>query len=231
MTEPAPTVSGTAANTPGAVLFDVDGTLVDTVYQHVIAWWEAFGEAGHAVSCFDIHRAIGRGSDDLVESLLGEPDERVTEGHTKKWGELRERTTAFHRVPELLRACAERGLRVVLCTSGEEADLDFFVRAIGGDGPVHAIVSSEDVEQAKPDPEIVVKAVDAAGVPADRCVMVGDTVYDIRAASSAGVRSVGVLCGGIGEVELRAAGAAAVYGNPSELLDHLEAWAPHSDSR
>lgn len=226
MTEPAPV----AADTPGAVLLDVDGTLVDTVYQHVVAWWEAFAEGGHAVSCFDIHRAIGRGSADLVRSLLGEVDEAttsaLTEAHSAKWGRLRERTTAFHQVPELLRACTGRGLRVVLCTSGEEADLGFFLRAIGGDGPVHAIVSSADVEQSKPDPEIVRKAVEAAGVPAARCVMVGDTVYDMRAAKAAGVPGIGVMCGGIGRQELVDAGATAVHGNPSELLAALDDWAP-----
>jgi HAD superfamily hydrolase (TIGR01549 family) len=208
------------------VLFDVDGTLIDTVYQHVFAWWEAFAEAGHAVSCFDIHRAIGRGSDDLVESLIGRSDDALTEAHSAKWGDLRERTTAFHQVPELLRHCVDKGLRVVLCTSGEGADLDFFVKAIGGDEPVHAVVSSEDVEQSKPSPEIVEKAVEASGLPAERCVMIGDTVYDIRAAAGAGVRGIGVLCGGIGETELREAGAESVYGNPAELLESFDEWAP-----
>jgi HAD superfamily hydrolase (TIGR01549 family) len=224
MTEPAPS----RPNTPGAVLFDVDGTLVDTVYHHVLAWWEAFTEAGHAVSGYDIHHAIGRGSSDLVETLIGSPDDDLTEVHSKKWGELRERTTAFHQVPELLRACRDRGMHVVLCTSGEGPDLDFFVDAIGGEEPIHAIVSSEDVEQSKPSPEIVQKAVEAAGVPADRCVMVGDTIFDVQAAVAAGVRAIGVLCGGISEAELRAAGAAEVYGNPSELLDALDRWLPAS---
>jgi phosphoglycolate phosphatase-like HAD superfamily hydrolase len=222
MTEPAPST----ADAPGAVLFDVDGTLVDTVYQHVMAWWEAFTEAGHAVSAYDIHHAIGRGSEDLVESLLGRGDDAVVEGHRRKWGDVRERTSAFHRVPELLRHCADRGLRVVLCTSGEAPDLDFFVKAIGGDGPVHAIVSSEDVEQSKPSPEIVDKAVGAAGVPAARCVMVGDTAYDMQAAVRAGVRGIGVRCGGICESELRDAGASEVYGNPADLFDAFEDWAP-----
>ncbi|MDX6197620.1 MAG: hypothetical protein QOJ79_771 [Actinomycetota bacterium] len=226
MTEPAPTVQRAAADPPAAILFDVDGTLVDTVYQHVMAWWEAFAEAGYAVSGYDIHRAIGRGSEDLVDSLLGHPDEKVVDRHSEKWGAVRERTTAFHQVPELLRHCADRGLRVVLCTSGEAPDLEFFVKAIGGDDPVHAIVSSEDVEQSKPSPEIVEKAVEAAGVPAARCVMVGDTAYDMRAAAGAGVRAIGVLCGGISAAELRDAGAGAVYGNPSELLAAFDDWSP-----
>ncbi|MCA1713388.1 MAG: HAD family hydrolase [Actinobacteria bacterium] len=218
MTEPAPST----AATPEAVLFDVDGTLLDTVYQHVIAWWEAFAEAGHTVSGFDIHRAIGRGSDDLVESLIGRTDDALVEAHSQKWAQLRERTTAFHQVPELLRHCRDRGLKVVLCTSGAADDLEFFVRAIGGDEPVHAVVSSEDVAQSKPSPEIVQKAVEAAGVRPDQAVMVGDTVYDIRAAAAAGVRCIGVMCGGIGEQELLDAGAAAVYGNPSELLSDFD---------
>jgi phosphoglycolate phosphatase-like HAD superfamily hydrolase len=222
MTEPAPS----AADTPGAVLFDVDGTLVDTVYQHVMAWWEAFAGAGHAVSGYDIHRAIGRGSDDLVASLLGTPDDALTDAHARHWGDVRDRTTAFHQVPELLRRCTDRGLRVVLCTSGEGPDLDFFLDAIGGDGPVHAVVSSEDVERSKPSPEIVQKAVEAAGVPAACCVLVGDTVYDAQAAVAAGVTAVGVLCGGISEAELRAGGATSVYANPAELLASFDDWAP-----
>jgi phosphoglycolate phosphatase-like HAD superfamily hydrolase len=214
MTQPAP--SGPTA--PEAVLLDVDGTLVDSVYQHVIAWWEAFESAGHQVSGFDIHRAIGRGSEDLVATLLGHPDDAVVEGHSRHWGRLRDRCHAFHDVPELLRHCRDRGLKVVLCTSGEGADLDFFVEAIGGDEPVHAIVSAQDVGPSKPAPDIVRKALEAAGVAADRAVMVGDTVYDVRAAAAAGVRCIGVTCGGIGAAELREAGAVAVYGNPAELL-------------
>jgi len=218
MTQPAPS----AAGAPEAVLFDVDGTLVDSVYQHVIAWWEAFEQAGHEVSGFDIHRAIGRGSEDLVESLLGEADDAVVEGHSRNWARLRERCHAFHDVPELLRHCRAAGLKVVLCTSGEGADLDFFVKAIGGDEPVHAIVSAQDVGASKPAPDIVQKALEAAGVGSERAVMVGDTVYDVAAAKAAGVACIGVMCGGIGEAELRDAGAVAVYGNPAELLSSYD---------
>lgn len=212
--------------TPGAVLFDVDGTLVDSVYQHVQAWWEAFRAAGHSVPCAAIHRTVGRGSADLVETLLGRPDEAVVAGHAERWGRVRERTAAFPRVPELLAACAGRGLAVVLCTSGEEADVEFFVRAIGGDGPLRAVVSAADVDRSKPDPQIVQRAVEAAGAPPQRCVLVGDTVYDVQAALAAGVRPVAVQCGGIGTDELRAAGATAVLGDPAELLDALPQWAP-----
>src|SRR5688500_7426429 len=88
MTQPAPTSSGDQER-PRALVLDVDGTLLDTVYLHVIAWWEAFRDAGHQVSGFDIHRAIGRGSDDLVETLIGEADESLVEAHAEKWAPLR----------------------------------------------------------------------------------------------------------------------------------------------
>lgn len=208
--------------TPSALVLDVDGTLLDTVYLHVLAWWQAFEEQGHRVSCVDLHRAIGRGSEDLVQTLLGRADDAVVEGHTRHWEPLRERCHRFHAVPELVRTCVDRGLRVVLATSGSEDDTRAFREKIGCDDVVHAVVSSGDVENAKPAPDIVLAALEAAGVGPDRAVMVGDTVYDVRAAAAAGVRCVGVLAGGIGEQELRDAGAAAVYGNVAELLDGLD---------
>jgi len=218
MTQPAPGV-----NAPRALVLDVDGTLLDTVYLHVIAWWEAFQECGHDVSGVDLHRAIGRGSDDLVETLLGRPDARVVEGHARNWAPLRDRCRPFHAVPELIRTCAGRGLQVVYCTSGDAADVQDFRAKIGCDDVVAAVVSSSDVERSKPAPDIVVAALEAVGVAPQDAVMVGDTVYDVRAAGAAGVACIGVLCGGIGELELEEAGAAAVYGNPAQLLQDLDA--------
>jgi phosphoglycolate phosphatase-like HAD superfamily hydrolase len=211
-----------APSAPAALLLDVDGTLLDTVYLHVLAWWEAFEEQGHEVSCFDIHRAIGMGSSALVEALLGRPDDAVVEGHSRNWAPLRDRARPFHQVPELIREAAARGLRVVYATSGSEEDTKAFRDRLGCDDVVHAVVSSGDVENAKPAPDIVQAALEAAGVPPERAVMVGDTVYDVRAAAAAGVRCIGVLAGGIGERELVDAGAAAVYGNAAELLDGLD---------
>ena len=221
MTQPAPDVNDSGQR-PRALVLDVDGTLLDTVYLHVIAWWEAFLDAGHEVSAFDIHRAIGRGSEDLVERLVGEPDEAIVDAHAEKWAPLRERCRPFHRVPDLIRTCAGHGLQVVYCTSGSPEDVEDFRRKIGCDDAVAAVVDSGDVEQSKPEPDIVRAALDAVGVRPEDAVMVGDTVYDVRAAASAGVDCIALMCGGIGEGELREAGAAAVYGNPSELLDDLE---------
>lgn len=221
MTQPAPAVNG-AAERPRALVLDVDGTLLDTVYLHVIAWWEAFAEAGHQVSAFDIHRAIGRGSGDLVATLVGAPDESLVDAHAAKWAPLRERCIPFPGVPELIRTCAARGLKIVYCTSGSPEDVEDFRRKIGCDDVVAAVVDSSDVEQSKPAPDIVRAALDEVGVRPQDAVMVGDTVYDVRAAAAAGVDCIALMCGGIGESELRDAGAAAVYGNPSELLQDLD---------
>ena len=207
---------------PGAVLFDVDGTLLDTNYLHLIAWWESFLAEGHEVSCFDIHRNIGRGSDDLVQTLIGRSDEAVVAGHSERWAPLRKRMIPFHGAADLLRACQAKGLTVVLATSGAPEDVDDFTRALDADDAVTALVNSGDVENSKPAPDIVLAAVEAAGVPAGRCVMVGDTVYDIRAAKAAGVAAIGLLGGGIGEQELRQEEPAAVYGNCAELLAGLD---------
>jgi phosphoglycolate phosphatase-like HAD superfamily hydrolase len=205
------------------LVLDVDGTLLDTVYLHVIAWWEAFMDGGYEVSGFDIHRAIGRGSGDLVESLIGKPDEAVVDGHAERWAPLRDKCIPFHRVPELIRTCAGRGMKVVYCTSGSPEDVEDFRKKIGCDDVISGVVNSGDVEQSKPAPDIVRAALKEVGVEPENAVMLGDTVYDVRAANAAGVACIGLMCGGIGERELQEAGAVAVYGNPSELLQDLEA--------
>lgn len=208
---------------PAAVVFDVDGTLVDTNYLHVHAWWQSFLAAGHEVSCFDIHRNIGRGAPDLVRTLLGSPDDAVVAGHSSRWPPLRRQMRPFHRAAELVRACRDRGLLVVWATSGDEADVEDFRKAVDADDAVTALVSSGDVSQAKPAPDIVLAALREVDVDPSRAVLVGDTVYDIRAAHAAGVPCIALLGGGIGETELRQENPAAVYGNCSDLLDALPA--------
>ena len=144
------------------------------------------------------------------------------QGHSDRWAPLRARMIPFHRAAELARECDRRGLRVVLATSGSPEDVEDFTDALGLGDTVHAIVNSGDVDRSKPDPAIVLAALEAGGVTADRAVMVGDTVYDIRAAKAAGVAAIGLLGGGIGEKELRQEEPAAVYGNCAELLDGLD---------
>ncbi len=128
----------------------------------------------------------------------------------------------FHRAADLVRECDRRGLLVVLATSGSPEDVEDFRAALDCDDAVHAVVNSGDVERSKPAPDIVLAALDAAGVAPDRAVLVGDTVYDVRAARAAGVPAVALLSGGIGEQELRQEEPVAVYGNCAELLDALD---------
>ena len=210
-------------DSPAAVLLDVDGTLLDTNYLHVLAWWEAFRDAGHAVGCADIHRALGRGSEDLVRTLIGRDDADVVAGHSASWAPLRRRMLPFAGAADLVRACADAGLRVVLATSGSDDDVADFRAALGCDDVLTAVVSSSTVEASKPAPDIVVAALEAAGVPAERAVLVGDTVYDVRAARAAGVACVSLLAGGICEAELRREHPAAVYGSCADLLADLPA--------
>lgn len=223
MTEPAPDSPSRQGNPPTALVLDVDGTLLDTVYLHVLAWWEAFVDGGYQVSGFDIHRAIGRGSEDLVETLVGRADPAVVDAHAQKWAPLRDKCLPFDRVPELIRTCAGRGMKVVYCTSGAPEDVEDFRKKIGCDDVLSGVVNSGDVEQGKPAPDIVLAALEKVGVAPRDAVMVGDTVYDVRAAVAAGVACIGLMSGGIGERELQEAGAAAVYGNPSGLLQDLDA--------
>ncbi|MEX5721205.1 HAD family hydrolase [Geodermatophilus maliterrae] len=207
---------------PG-VLLDVDGTLLDTNYLQVLAWWQAFRDTGHdEVSMADCHRSIGIASEELVVHLLGDAADDVSEAKTRRYEPLRELVAAFPRVDELLAACRERGLAVVLATSGEESDLEWMVPAIGGEDVVDGATTSADVESAKPAPDLLQTAVADHGLDPRRTVAVGDTVWDVRAARDAGLPCIALTCGGISRAELEAAGADEVYDTPADLLDHLD---------
>lgn len=204
------------------VLFDVDGTLLDTNYLHVLAWWQACRDAGHAdVTMAQLHRAIGMASELLTEQVLGRVDDEAVEAHGKRFEELRPMVAATPGAGDLLRACAERGLTPVLATSGKQDDLDWMLPAIGGGDAVHGTTTSEDVEQSKPAPDLLQVALDAHRLDPGRTTVVGDTVWDVRAAQRAGMPCVGLTCGGISAQELREAGAVEVYDDPADLLRNL----------
>ncbi|MGV9627948.1 HAD family hydrolase [Streptomyces sp. NPDC003487] len=210
-----------------AAVFDVDGTLVDTNHLHVVTWWEALRQAGHRVPMHAVHRAIGLGSDDLIAHLLGEDrdkdqDDRLSAAHTALYGQYFDRLPAFAEAGALLKRLHGDGWAVVLATSASGPELEALRRAIDADDAITATASSDDVEQGKPAPEPVEHALELAGVPAERAVFVGDTVWDMRAGRRAGVRCVGVLCGGIPRADLEEAGAQEVYADPADLLARLE---------
>jgi HAD superfamily hydrolase (TIGR01509 family) len=209
-----------------AAVFDVDGTLVDTNHLHVTTWWEAFRQAGHRVPMHAIHRSVGLGSADLVAHLLGEDrdkeqDARLSAAHTALYAQYFDRLPALRDAGRLLRKLHGDGWTVVLATSASGAELSALRRAIDADDAIAATASADDVEEGKPAPEPVEHALELAGVPAERAVFVGDTVWDMRAGSRAGVRCVGVLCGGIPRADLERAGACAVYDDPAHLLASL----------
>jgi phosphoglycolate phosphatase-like HAD superfamily hydrolase len=214
-------MAAAAGERRGGVIFDVDGTLLDTNYLHVAAWWEAFGERGHDVRCADIHRAIGMGSTELVERVLGKPDPSVSAAHSRHYAPYLGRIRPLPGAAALLRATARLGLDVVLASSAKDDEIGLMMDALGAGDAVSAVISSGAVDRAKPDPGIVQKALGESGIDPLCSVMVGDTVWDVLAAERAGIRCIGLLCGGIAEEQLRGAGAAEVYGDPAALLAGL----------
>lgn len=208
---------------PG-VLFDVDGTLLDTNYLQVLAWAQAMRDTGHdGVAMSALHRAIGIGSEELVAHITGGEDQATVDAKAERYAPLREQVVAFPRAADLLVACARRGLRVVLATSGKAEDLDWMLPAVGvGDDVIAGATTSADVAAAKPRPDLLQVAVEQNGLDPERTVVVGDTVWDVEAARRAGLPSIALLCGGISRAELEEAGADAVFDDPAALLDALD---------
>lgn len=216
----------TPESSPGAVLLDIDGTLVDSNYLHVHAWVQAFADVDRPVDAWRVHRAIGMGSSLLLAALLGDEaddlgDEAKTR-HTEHYAGLADLQRPFDGARGLVRAVADRGARVVLATSAGPDELEGLLDALDVEDALTGVTSAQDVEEAKPDPDLVLTALEVAGVAPDRAVLVGDTVWDVQAAERAGVRCVGVLSGGVGEAELRDAGAIAVYRDVAALLEDLD---------
>ena len=205
------------------VLFDVDGTLLDTNYLHVLAWWRACRDGGYdGVTMAQLHRAIGMASELLSEEVLGRQDEKVIDAHGTHFEELRSMAQPMPGAADLVRACHDRGLATVLATSAKADDLDWMLPAIGAGDALTGSTTSEDVERSKPAPDLLHVALDAHGLDPSRTTVVGDTVWDVGAATRDGMPCVGLTCGGISAQELREAGAVQVYDDPADLLAHLD---------
>lgn len=207
---------------PG-VIFDVDGTLLDNNYLHVIAWLRAFRTAGiEGISAASIHRCVGMGSAHLVAQLLGEPRPGLDVLHDREYRQFHAEMRPFRAVPELLRACAGHGLRVVLGTSAKASNVEAILAALGAADTVAEVVSSSQVERAKPDPDIFLASVAQGELDPSRTIVVGDTWWDMEAARRADLRAIAVLTGGAWtRQELLQAGAIAVYQDPAQLLAEL----------
>lgn len=210
-------------STRPAVLFDVDGTLLDTNYFHTVSWWQALREAGEDIAMARIHPLIGMGSDQLLTDLLGEEREGYSDLHAKYYRPFKNDLHAFPKAADLLAEVAGRGAQVVLATSSKEEDLDKLLEALGAEeGVIEEIVHGDMVGSSKPAPDIFAVALDNLSLDPEQTVVVGDTRWDIEAAAKIGLDVVTVLTGGWTRRDLTDAGAVAVYDNVAELLADLD---------
>jgi HAD superfamily hydrolase (TIGR01549 family) len=196
------------------IVLDVDGTLVDTNYQHAIAWHRAFKDSGYRVAIWEIHRHIGMGGDQLIESLIGEEGEKesgedLRDAHSEAFSKLIDEAEAMEGASELLAELDRAGATVILASSAQQDEVDRYIELLDAGERIAGATSSADAEQTKPDPELVQTALDkyGSGGPA---LMIGDSTWDVKAAKAAGVPTLALLTGGFSEAELRDAGAVEV---------------------
>ncbi len=212
-----------------AFLFDLDGTLVDSVYQHVLAWREALETAGIELSVWRIHRRIGMSGGLFVNALLRETGHRVTPEEAVRLQQLHARAYArqagqIRPLPgarELLTYLSEQGVPWAIATSGRLQSARPTLEALGI-APDVVVVTRDQVPRAKPDPDLFLVAAQRLGVEIANAVVVGDSVWDLLAAQRARALGVGLLSGGYGQDELERAGAYRVYDDPADLLHHLD---------
>lgn len=207
---------------PTGVLLDVDGTLVDSNDAHARAWVQALAEAGVRADFDTVRRLIGKGGDKLLPEVSG-IDAASSQGKaiSARRGEIFQAEylpglKPFPGVRELLARMKAAGLKLAVASSAKEDELGPLLKVCGADEFIEAQTSSDDAENSKPDPDIVHAALKRLGLPPERVVMLGDTPYDVEAATKAGVRTVALRCGGWGDADLR--GAVRVYADPADLL-------------
>jgi len=209
-----------------AVLLDIDGTLLDSNDAHAQAWSDTFTEAGLEIGSETVLPLIGMGSDKLLPKLTGidadgEQGKRLVERRKEIFAKTYlPAIRPFPQARELLERMRSDGLKLVVATSASEDELRGLLAALGAEWVIDDATNSSEVERSKPDPDIVRAAIDKTGVGPDRCVMLGDTPYDVEAATRSRVRVVAVRCGGSGDDELR--GAAEIYEDPADLLKQYE---------
>jgi HAD superfamily hydrolase (TIGR01509 family) len=210
---------------PPAAILDVDGTLVDTNYHHVIAWYRAFAQHGIVLPLWLIHRHIGMGGDQVVAALAGDDVEReqgddIRAAEKDLYFELINEVKPFDGARELIETLKDRGHTVVLASSAKAEEVDRYLDLLDARDLADGWTTSADVEATKPHPDLVVAAVEKAG--GGNAVMVGDTPWDCKSAGGAGVPTVCVLTGGFSEQELRDAGAVSVFESIAELAERLD---------
>ncbi|MDR3511799.1 MAG: HAD family hydrolase [Caulobacteraceae bacterium] len=211
-------------------LFDLDGTLVDSVYQHVLAWREALDQEGVALSVWRIHRKIGMSgglfTHQLAREIGAEVDparmERLGRLHAQAYRRLASTVRPLPGARELLAALSGAGVPWAIATSGRMETAGPNLRALGVDPEASVVVTRDDVSYAKPDPDLFLAAAERLGEPIAQAVVVGDSIWDMIAAARCPALGVGLLSGGYGRDELERSGALRVYEDPKDLLDHLD---------
>ena len=212
-----------------AVIFDIDGTLVDTVDLHARAWQQAFQHFGHDFPYEQIRAQIGKGGDQLLPVFLNHEELDTQSEEIEKYrSDLFKRSFlpqagAFPKVRELFQHIRECGQKIVLATSSKKDDLESYKRLAHIGDLIDGATTADDAEKSKPHPDIFHAVMDQLlGVAPIEAIAVGDTPYDAVAASRAGLRTIGLLSGGCAEEHLRAAGCVAIYREPADLLRHYD---------
>jgi HAD superfamily hydrolase (TIGR01549 family) len=209
---------------PPAAILDVDGTLVDTNYQHALAWFRAFRQHDVVLPIWRIHRHMGMGGDQLVGSVAGDEVERelgddIRAAEKALYLAVIEEVEPLEGARDLIVELKEHGHQVVLASSAKQNEVDHYLDLLDARELADGWTTSADVEATKPEPDLILAALEKAG--ASEGIMVGDSTWDCEAAKRVGIRTVAVLTGGFSEQELRDAGAAAVFGSIPELREHL----------
>ena len=210
---------------PPAAILDIDGTLVDTNYHHTIAWYRAFRQNDVVLAMWRIHRHMGMGGDQLVESLCGEQVEEekgddIRAAEKVLYGELIDEVMPLEGARGLVEDLKQRGRTVVLSSSAKAEEVEHYVELLDARELVDDWTTSADVEATKPEPDLIQAGVERAG--GGDAVMIGDSTWDCEAAKRAGLQTIAVLTGGFSEAELRESGAVAVYRSIGELRESLD---------
>lgn len=210
-----------------AVIFDVDGTLVDSNDLHVETWDIAFRFFGKEIPRSALRRQIGKGGDQYLPVFLNREEmrefgEELDSYRSKLFQEeYLPRVKGFPKVRELFQRIKADGKQIILASSGKDKELETYKKELQIEDLVDDMTTSDDAEKSKPHPDIFDAALRLLdGVPANATLVVGDTPYDVEAAAKAGLRTIGVLCGGFSAADLREAGAVIIYRDPADLLEH-----------
>ncbi|ONI87003.1 HAD family hydrolase [Actinosynnema sp. ALI-1.44] len=209
-------------------VLDIDGTLIDSNYHHALAWYRALRQVGEVWPVWRLHRLIGMGGDQLLTALGGEDLERrvgdeARERQGKEADALLDEMAPLPGARDLLLAIKDRGHRLVLASSAQQRHVDVFLDKLDARDLADAWTTSADVDASKPAPDLLHMALHKLGVPADApSVMVGDSVWDVKAAGHAGMPAIVVRSGGFGDDELRDAGAVAIFDTPGDLAAALD---------